>query len=74
MSSKEHEAVVSKMCEMFDIIPTKQLPQLVQELLRLCKDDHIVIVFLKLQKYFFKHLHSQESMEMDKIRMNLVQQ
>lgn len=67
MNNNQHESVVSKLCEMFDIVPTKGLPVFVQELLRLCKDDHIVIVFLKLQKYFFKHLHSLQNVKMDEI-------
>lgn len=68
MNSNQHESVVSKMCEMFEVVPTKCVPQLVQELLHLCKDDHIVIVFLKLQKYFFKRLHSLENVKMEEIR------
>ncbi|XP_065207028.1 Fanconi anemia group I protein homolog [Planococcus citri] len=58
MTSDEHERVVRKMCDSFSNMLVKNLPSLVQQLLRLCKDDHSVIVFLKLRSYFSKYLHS----------------
>lgn len=58
MTSDDHERVVRKMCDSFSTMPVPSLPSLVQQLLRLCKDDHSVIVFLKLRAYFSKYLHS----------------
>lgn len=67
MTSNEHKQIVQKMCELFDNIDTKNLPELVQELLQLCKDEHIVILFLKLRYYFSKYLHSYQNNDADKI-------
>lgn len=58
MTNEEHEQVVKKLCDSFGELETKLLPPLVQQLLLLCKDDHIVIVFLKLRGYFSKYLYS----------------
>lgn len=58
MTNDEHERVVKKLCDSFQNIDVKSLPTLVQQLLRLCKDDHSVILFLKLRAYFSKYLYS----------------
>ncbi len=62
MSNAEHELIVNKMCGLFEMIDIDSLPSLVTQLLHLCKDEHIVIVFLKLRKYFSKYLYTPGTM------------
>jgi hypothetical protein len=58
MSTDEHEEVVEKLCEMFSVVETKRLPDLVKQLLYLCKENHVVLLFLKLRRYFAQFLYS----------------
>lgn len=58
LSTEEHEEVVEKLCEMFSVIETKQLPALVKQLLHLCKEEHVVLLLLKLQRHFSRFLYA----------------
>ena len=58
MTADEHEEVVEKLCEMFPLIDTKQLHAFVKQLLHLCKEEHVVLLFLKLRHFFARTLDS----------------
>lgn len=57
----ERGQIVAKLCRLIEKIDAKRLPAFVQHLLRLSKDENIILVFYYLRKYFDKRWSSDDN-------------
>jgi hypothetical protein len=59
LSSEQHLQVVNKLCTSFEQLAPPEIPPLVHQLLQLCKNQHGVALFLRLQAYFCTRLYNR---------------
>jgi hypothetical protein len=59
VSSDQHLQVVNKLCISFEQLAPPEIPPLVHQLLQLCKNQHGVALFLRLQAYFCTRLYNR---------------
>ncbi|KAJ4441625.1 hypothetical protein ANN_11481 [Periplaneta americana] len=59
MTNDQHLQVVNKLCASFEQLGPSEIPPLVHHLLQVCKDQHGVALFLRLQTYFCTRLYNR---------------
>jgi hypothetical protein len=59
LSTEQHLQVVNKLCTSFEQLAPPEIPPLVHQLLQLCKSQHGVTLFLRLQAYFCTRLYNR---------------
>lgn len=59
LSSEHHLQAVNKLCASFEQLAPPEIPPLVHQLLQLCKNQHGIALFLRLQAYFCTRLYNR---------------
>lgn len=78
LSKDEHLSVVNKLTQSLEKLTPQEVPAFVYQMLKLCKQQNNIGLFVRLQSYFGNKVYSRlttpetESMELDVIGINLL--